>query len=161
MNVTVVFDGYHNKSAKSHEDLRRNFVSQSCNANICADNQVLFTQDRFLGNTENKVGLIKFISLHLKEEGISIISCPGDADSTIVETALETAQKNLGPVTVAVDDTDKVVMLVHHWQKNMSKVYFLQDLCSKAWSVKHANSRNEIIKEHLVFLHSWSGCDTT
>ena len=161
LNVTVVFDGYHNKSTKSHEHLRRNFVSQSCNVNICADNQVPFTQDRFLSNTENKVGLIKFLSLHLQEEGISIINCPGDADSTIVETALEIAQKNLGPVTVVADDTDIVVMLVHHWQENMSEVYFLQERWSKAWSVKHASSRNEIIKEHLLFLHSWSGCDTT
>ena len=67
LNVTVVFDGYHNKSKKNHEHLRRNFVSQSCKVNICADNQVPFTQDRFLSNTENKVGLIKFLSLHLQE----------------------------------------------------------------------------------------------
>ena len=78
-----------------------------------------------------------------------------------METALEIAQKNLGPVTVVADDTDIVVMLVHHWQENMSEVYFLQERWSKAWSVKHASSRNEIIKEHLLFLHSWSGCDTT
>ena len=78
-----------------------------------------------------------------------------------METALEIAQKNLGPVTVAADDKDMVVMLVHHWQENMSEVYFLQERWSKAWSVKHASSRNEIVKEHLLFLHSWSGCDTT
>ena len=78
-----------------------------------------------------------------------------------METALEIAQKNLGPVTVVADDTDIVVMLVHHWQENMSEVYFLQERWSKTWSVKHASSRNEIIKEHLLFLHSWTGCDTT
>ena len=64
-----------------------------------------FTQDRFLSNTENKVGLIKFLSLHLQEEGIYIINYPGDADSTIVKTALEIAQKILGPITVVADDT--------------------------------------------------------
>ena len=127
LNVTVVLDGYHNKSTKSHEHLPRNFVSQSCNVNICADNQVSFTQDRFLSNTENKVGLIKFLSLHLQEEGISITNWPGDADNTIVETALEIAQKNLGPLTLVADDTDIVVMLIHHWQENMSEVYFLQE----------------------------------
>ena len=78
-----------------------------------------------------------------------------------METALEIAQKNLGPVTDVADDKDIVVMLVHHWQENMSEVYFLQERWSKAWSVKHASSRNKIIKEHLLFLHSWSGCDTT
>ena len=85
------------------------------------------TQDRFLSNNDSKVGLSKFLSLHLQEEGISIINSPGDANSTIVETALEIAQKNLGPVTVVSDDTDIVVMLVYHWQENMSEVYFLQE----------------------------------
>ena len=127
LNVTVIFDGYHNKSTKSHAHLHRNFVSQSCNVNICADNQVSFTQDRFLSNTENKISLIKFLSFHLQEEGISIINCPRDANSTIVETALEIALKNLGSVSVVADDTDIVVMLVHHWQENMSEVYFLQE----------------------------------
>ena len=38
----------------------------------------------------------------------------------------------------------------------MADVYFLQERWSKGWS-----SRNKGIKEHLLFLHSWSGCDTT
>ena len=69
---------------------------QSCSVNICADNQVPFTQDRFLSNKENKIGLIKFLSLHFQEEGIYVINCPGDADSTIVKVALGIAQKNTG-----------------------------------------------------------------
>ena len=55
-----------------------------------------------------------------------------------------------------IDDTDIAVMLVHHCHKNMAEVYFLQERWSKAWSVKDASSRNEVIKEHLLFLHSWS-----
>ena len=43
LNVTVDFDGYHKESTKSHEHQRRNYVPQSCNVNICADNQLLFT----------------------------------------------------------------------------------------------------------------------
>ena len=85
-NITVAFDGYLDESTKSHEHLRRNSVPQSCNLNICADNQVPFTQDRFLSNTVNKADLIELLSLNLKEAGLSIVNCTGDAAST--ETAL-------------------------------------------------------------------------
>ena len=160
-NITIVFDGYQDGSTKSHEHLRRNSIPQSCNVTIHADNQVPFTQDRFLSNIQNKAGLIEFLSQHLQEAGFCIINCPGDADSTVVTTALEAARKNSGPVTVVADDTDIAVMLVHHWKDNMADVYFLQERWSKVWSVKDASSRNKVIKEHLLFLHAWSGCDTT
>ena len=52
-------------------------------------------------------------------------------------------------------------MLVDHWQDSMTDVYFLQERWSKAWSVEVVSSRNKGIKEHLLFLHSRSGCDTT
>ena len=77
-----------------------------------------------------------------------------------MKTTLEAAKDNLGSVTVVADDTD-IAVLVHHWQDSMADVYFLQERWSKAWSVEEASSRNKGIKEHLLFLHSWSGCDTT
>eukprot|EP00794_Sanderia_malayensis_P019666 gene19666-21613_t len=160
-NITIVFDGYKDESTKSHEHLRRNCDPQSCNVNICAENQVPFTQDRFLSNTKNKAALIGFLSHHMKEHGIFTINCPGDADSAIVETAIQAAKKNLGSVTVVADDTDIAVMLVHHYQENISEVFFLQERSNKAWNVKEASSRNEGIKKHFLFLHAWSGCDTT
>ena len=43
----------------------------------------------------------------------------------------------------------------------MQDIYFLQERWSKAWSVKDSCARNVAIKEHLLFLHSWSGCDLT
>ena len=43
----------------------------------------------------------------------------------------------------------------------MIEVYLLQERWSKAWSVKDASSRNEIMKIHLLFLHSSTGCATT
>lgn len=78
-----------------------------------------------------------------------------------MKAALEAAETNLGPVTVVADDTDIAVMLVHHWKEQMSDIFFLQERWNKAWSVMEASSRNKNIKEHLLFLHSWSGCDTT
>ena len=51
-------------------------------------------------------------------------------------------------------------VFVHHWQSNMSDVYFFQERWNKAWSVKDTSSKSENIKQHLLFVHAWSGCDT-
>ena len=85
---------------------------------------MLFTQDRFLSNMENKVNFINFLSQHLIQSGYSTINCQGDADSTIVKTALDIANTGWRHVTVVAYDTDIAVMLVHHWQSNMFDVYF-------------------------------------
>ena len=158
--VTVVFDGYRDESTKSHEHLRRNSIPQSCNVDIHEENPVPFTQDRFLSNTENKANFINFLSQHLIQSGYSTINCPDDADRTIVKTALDMANTGWGHVTVVADDTNIAVMLAHHWQSNMSDVYFFQERWNKAWSIKDARSKSENIKQHLLFVHAWSGCDT-
>ena len=120
----MVLDKCHNEIKISHEHLSRNNVPQSCNINICADNQVLFRRDFFLNNTENKTGLIGFLFLHLCEKGISssIISI-----ITIAETALEIAQKNMEPIKIVAYGTNIAVMFIHHLQKKMTEVYFLQE----------------------------------
>ena len=127
---------------------------------INEENSVPFSQDRFLSNTENKANFINFISRHLIKSGYSTINFPGDAHRTIVKTALDMANTGRGHVTIVADDTDITVMLVHHWQSNMSDVYFFQERWNKTWSIKDASSKSENIKQHLLFVHAWSGCDT-
>jgi len=89
--------------------------------NIQPDNQIPFTQDRFLSNTTNKSSFIHFLFSYLKEKGICIINCPGDADSRIVKTALEIAEQCSNSVLAVADDTDIAVMLVHHWKSKSVK----------------------------------------
>ena len=43
----------------------------------------------------------------------------------------------------------------------MQDIYFLEDRRNKVWSVKVACTRIVAIKEHLLFIHSWSGYDST
>ena len=141
--------------------MRRNSVAQSSTVNINAKNHVPFTQDCFLSNTESKSGLIAFFSFRLKRRGFIVINCSGDADASIVINALRYAKRNSGIVIVATDDTDAAVMLVHHWEVAMQDIYFFEERWNKAWSIKDVCTRNIAIKEHLLFLHSWSGCDST
>ena len=88
------------------------------------------------------------------------MECPGDADSTIVLTALQIARTSNKHVTVVADDTDIAVMLVHHWEDRMADIFFLQERWNKSWSIKNASTMNKPIKHHLLYIHAWSGCDT-
>ena len=167
---SIVFDGYCTvlslmamtvKVWRVTSTWRGDSVPQSSTVNINGENHILFTQDCFLSNTENKFSLIAFLSLHLKRRGLIVINCPVDADAAIVKNALRYAKWNSKIVIVVPDDTNVVVMLVHHWKAAMQDIYFLKEWWNKAWSVKNACTRNVAIKEHLLFLHSWSGCDST
>ena len=55
----------------------------------------------------------------------SCARCEGDADTKIASTTLEVAQES--PVIVVADDTDIVVILLHHWNNKLSGVNFLQE----------------------------------
>ena len=47
-------------------------------------------------------------------------NCPGDADTVITQCALQYAAQR----HVVVDDTDVLVLLMHHWKQNMADIYF-------------------------------------
>ena len=74
-----------------------------------------------------------------------------------VWTSLEIAQES--PVTVVVDDTDIAVMLLYHW--NEFDIFLLQERGKKCWGMKECQSQVSGMKQHLLFVHAWSGCDST
>ena len=94
------------------------------------------------------------------QSGYLTINCPGDADSTIVKTAPWNGKYRLGTCYHCGWWQGVAMMLVHHWQSNMSDVYFFQERWNKARSIKDTSSKRENIKQHLLFVHAWSGCDT-
>ena len=77
----------------------------------------------FLSNERNKSQFIALVSRHLEANSFIVIQCAGDADMAIVETVLEYAA--LGTeVTLVADDTDVLVLLMHHWKEHMADVFF-------------------------------------
>ena len=66
-----------------------------------------------------------------------------------------------GNVVVVADDTDVAMMLLYHWKENQFDIFLLQQSVNKCWSIKNASKRIEDVKEHLLFVHAWSGCDST
>ena len=154
----VVFDGY-DSSTKSNEHLRREAGKTTPDVIIKGANLVPYTKERFLSSPNNKKQLINFLSQLLKEDGQIVDLCKADADTKIVSTALDIAKTS--PVFVVADDTDIAIMLLYHWQKEMFPVYFFQERGKKCWNIKELQPSIASVKEHLLFVHAWSGCDTT
>ena len=68
---------------------------------------------------------------------------------------LELAKEN--QVVVVADDRDITVMLLHHWKEDLKDISFM----SENKSIEDAQWRFDWIVEYLLFIHAWSGCDST
>ena len=63
-----------------------------------------------------------------------------------------------------VDDTDVLVLLMYHWKQNMADIYFFSEAGKKLkiWRISDlVGQAGPLVTSHLLFLHAWSGCDTT
>lgn len=162
-SCTIVFDGYDGPSTKSNEHMQRTGGGKRCpNIDVVGFNKVSFTQESFLNNEDNKTRFIRHISIKLQQDGQTVKICEGDADTTIVATALKEAETNNQKAVVTVaDDTDVAMMLLYHWQEHHGDVYFFQERLDKAWNMKVVCQKWNPIRQHILFVHSFSGCDTT
>ena len=159
----VVFDGYEQgPSIKDHEHLRR--VKK-----VCADIQLnesmeaYKNQEVFLANEKNKHQFILLISQYLRDDGQIVHQSTGDADTMIVQCALHYAIEG-SEVNVVADDTDVLVLLMYHWKQNMASIYFLSEAGKNLniWRISDlVEQAGPIVTSYLLFLHAWSGCDTT
>ena len=66
---------------------------------------------------------MSLLSEYLISNGQMVHVCREDADTKIVSTALELS-KGSNMVAVA-DDTDAAIMLLNHYQNQISDIYFL------------------------------------
>ena len=55
--------------------------------------------------------------------GVAVHQAPGDADTLIVSVALEKALNDRMYVSVLAEDTDILVLLLHHWQQCMNVLF--------------------------------------
>ena len=58
----------------------------------------------------------------VQEKGIATVQSSGDADVLIVKEAVDYAREN--KVVVFADDTDILILLMHHWNPYMRDIYF-------------------------------------
>ena len=159
----IVFDGYERgPSTKDQEHLRR--VGKTCaDIQLSESMEALLNQQIFLCNERNKSQFIALLSHYLEADNQIVHQSAGDADTMIVACALQYATQGI-EATVVADDTDVLVLLMYHWQKEMADVYFLSEMKTqkKLWNMRVISTKiGEVISSHILFIHAWSGCDTT
>lgn len=120
-------------------------------------------QEVFLTNERNKNQFIQLLTHYLREDGQIVYHGNGDADTLIAQCALQYADQG-HEVYVVADDTDVLVLLMYHWKYSMGELYFFSETGRKRniWKISDlVNQAGPVVASHLLFLHAWSGCDTT
>ena len=80
----------------------------------------------------------------------------------IVSCALQFATQGNYIIVVVDDDIDILVLLIHHWNPSMADVYFQSDAQKKMWKIRDVVAEvGDVVQAHLLFVHAWSGYDTT
>ena len=126
-NLCIVFDGYDDEmSIKATEHSRRS--AQLSSSNVDVTEKMILTSNRevFLRNQINKKNFIKLLCQVLTQSGIDTLQSKGDADVLIVKKSLEEAVRN--DVDVVAEDTDILILLLHHWKINMNEIFFNTEL---------------------------------
>ena len=124
-NCCIVFDGYvQGPSIKDSEHQRR--VRKAC-----ADIQLSECMDAYLNqetfsNRWNKAQFISLLSRYLVSDAQIVYNSTGDADTLIASCVLQIALEGQ-EVNVIADDTDVLILLIHHWRESMADVYFLSE----------------------------------
>ena len=119
-----------------------------------------------MANARNKSQFINLLNDHLEGGGFRVLQSINDADTKIVQTALDIVLNE--NVNVVADDTDVLVLLLHHFQNEMKDVFFYSE-ASKRSKEGHKIFRirslrlkmNPIFLKNSLLIHAWSGCDTT
>lgn len=163
----VIFDGYlqEYQSTKNCERLRRSHSYKTPEVNI-NDSHVAppVPQNIFLLNSKNKSTFILYLSEELSKEGFHIISCNEDADTFIIEKALERKLEDEdNDVVIVGQDIDLLVLLTHYAYFYQKPIYLLKQKIGKQ-SEKHYNQhslKNPELNNIILFLHAFVGCDTT
>ena len=131
--VIVVFDGY-KKYYRVH-----------------SSDEILFS------NSKNKHELIKLLSNVFTEHGIEVHVATDDADTMLASKALNLSFNE--DVEVKAEDTDILCLLIHHFTENHNEIVMTTRNGSHSIS-KIVNALDANIKRILLFVHSFSGCDT-
>ena len=162
----IVFDGYDTANIKDHEHLRRS-GKKAPDITINGIEAVYPNRDAFLMNDTNKSYFIKYIASFMRTNGHKIVDSTGDADVEIVATAIRYAREQQ-PVSVVAEDTDIFILLLHHFSDQFAEIYLQKEnRSSKTKSgelyrmSECSQSIDPSVREHIIFIHSWSGTDTT
>ena len=163
-NFINIFDGYPenlaDKSTKCAERARRM---------ICSTRDTMFdetmpatSQTRFLSNERDKCQLITMITTRLINEGYTVKQDTEDADRLIFDTAIEESTM-AESVTIVGEDVDLLIILTA-LVGSKTNIYILKpgrgNTDSKLY-IATSMKFGSVSKDNILFLHTFSGADTT
>ena len=161
-SAIVVFDGYLGEpTIKDNTHQRR---GKNVHPVISFTEETVFAgkKDEFLSRDRNKQNMIDLISKKIRGKGCELINAPGDADVQIVKAAVLSSLTR--STTLIGEDTDLLVLLLHYMQQANKDLYFRSDKAN-ADKLYHINELKIVLGEklcsQLLFLHAYTGCDTT
>lgn len=108
---------------------------------------------------------INMLSTEFTRIGCQTFHAQGDADYLIVQKALASSSSN--KTAIIGDDTDLLVLLLHHLPNQAHDLYFLPEPKKgskhpKLWNIQDLKSTLPAeISANILFLHAFLGCDTT
>jgi hypothetical protein len=162
----IAFDSYPELPAiKEITHLRRTKGIVSPNINFTPTMPFKTKKELFMSNSHNKQAFINMLCEKLNEHDIRYKNAVDDADLLIAKTAVCCVLSS--EVIVIVEDTDLLVLLIHHVNQQCKWVIFKSDKMAKnkkmkIWNVQQTKGfLEEDICHLLPFLHSLTGCDST
>ena len=157
---TVVFDGYSNgPSTKDMTHRRRGASGQA--VHFTTDMKAIYSKEVFLSNSQNKEKFIRLLGGTLEKAGCKVVYSDSDADTNIVEiTILENQDKD---VTLIGEDTDLLILLLYKTIVSDYNLLFYSDkTTTTAIDIpKYKEALGTNLCGTLLFLHAFTGCDTT
>ena len=122
-NVFVVFDGYRNiNCTKSAKRYCRSLKNASRDLIFDQNMHLKIRQEKFLANINNKSRLIEMLRKKLAHNNIFSCQAEGDADTLIIQTAINIESEN---VVVVAEDID-VLLLLTALIPPHREIYFLK-----------------------------------
>ena len=124
----VVFDGYKEFTTKDMTHKRRLKGKKGVSITFSLDMNLTVTKEVFLSDSKNKQQFIDFLGTKLTNQGCQVFYDKADADLLIVQKAIESAS-SMDTVLIG-DDTDLLVLLLHHLPQHGKDIFFASD-CKK------------------------------
>ena len=164
-HAIVVFDCYLNSSTKDMMHQRRLKSKIEATVTFTEKMHITMTKSEFLMNKINKQRFVNMLGETLEKNNCKSYYASADADILMVQKAVESATTT--KTVLVSDDTDLLVLLCYHASLDTCNLLFKPEPKKKAkniqvWDIQAVKRQlGAEVCNHILFLHSILGCDTT
>lgn len=144
----MVFDGYDNQfiGTKSYERYLRKETNAAVDVDISGDKMICINQAKFLLNISNKLRFVTLLSTYLQGNDIQTRIAKEDADTLIVQTAIQLKRESNELVTVIGNDVDSLILLIANCDDETS-IYFYKMVANKKQHALYFTTDNKIFSK--------------